>query len=120
MTVFLWSLQGLLAAVFLLAGTVKLTQPAATVRALAPAGFSLSFLRGLGAVELLGAVGVLVPQGTGVLPWLTPLAAGGMGVVLAAAIGVHARQRAFNRLPFLLFLLASALVVAYSRRHFLG
>lgn len=119
MNSFLWSLQGLLAAVFLLAGTFKLTQPAVKVRTLAPALFTISFLRGLGALELLGAVGVLVPLLTGTLPWLTPLAAVGMGVVLAAATVVHAWQREFNRLPFLLFLLASALVVTYCRSHFI-
>ncbi|MBO2011619.1 DoxX family protein [Hymenobacter negativus] len=112
---FLWSLQLLLAAVFVLAGGVKLTQPATRVRPLAPPFFSLAFLRMLGALELLGALGVVLPTLTSYWPRVTALAAGALALVLAAAALVHAGQREHNRLPLLLVLLTAALVVAWGR-----
>ncbi|WP_324679181.1 DoxX family protein [Hymenobacter sp. GOD-10R] len=111
----LWVWQWLLAGLFLLTGALKLVLSAAKVRQLAPAYFSLAFLRGLGVVELLGAVGIIGPALTGLWPVLTPLAAAGMSVVLAAAVAVHTQRRDFGTVPFLLLMLVGALAVTWGR-----
>ena len=112
----LWICQGLLAGLFLLTGTLKLVLPASKVRPLAPACFPLAFLRGLGAVELLGAVGVILPTVTGCWLVLTPMAATGLSVVLASAVAVHAQRREYATVPFLLLMLVGAMVVAWGRQ----
>jgi uncharacterized membrane protein YphA (DoxX/SURF4 family) len=50
-------------------------------------------MRLIGGLEILGGVGVVLPAATGVLPWLTPLAATALAVVMALAIVFHARRQ---------------------------
>ena len=96
MNVALWILQGVLGAMVARAGVMPSTRPqAALVRNLpwvedvAPA-----VVRVIGAAELLGALGLVVPASTGVATSLTPLAATG---VRAAANGVDRMQLALRR-----------------------
>ncbi|HWS71505.1 MAG TPA: DoxX family protein, partial [Thermoanaerobaculia bacterium] len=53
----------------------------------------------IGLAEILGAAGLVLPMLTGVLPWLTPLAAAGLAVIVLMASGFH--LRADERLPAL-------------------
>lgn len=90
MHVVLWSVQGLLALFFLAAGAPKVIG-----RGLDQwAGFA-DLPRGLvmviGTTEVLGAAGLVLPMATGVLPWLTPLAALGLAATVLAATGFHLR-----------------------------
>jgi hypothetical protein len=45
----------------------------------------------IGVAEVLGAAGLVLPTATGVLPWLTPLAAVGLAVIVVLATGFHLR-----------------------------
>ncbi len=45
----------------------------------------------IGIVEVLGAAGLVLPMATGVLPWLTPLAAVGLAIIVLMAAGFHLR-----------------------------
>lgn len=108
-------MQGFLAVTFLIAGSAKLVQSPAKVAKLVPPVFPLPFLRILGVLEILGAVGLVLPLLLHVLPELTPLVAGCMGIILAAATVVHFQQKQFSKLPMLLFLLVLAIMVAISR-----
>src|SRR5712691_11939482 len=45
----------------------------------------------IGFTEVLGAVGLVVPMATGILPWLTPLAAVGLAIIVLMAAGFHLR-----------------------------
>ncbi|MDF7815870.1 DoxX family protein [Hymenobacter sp. YC55] len=72
-------------------------------------------MRTLGALELLGAAGVVLPTISGYWPQMTALAAGALALVLAAAALVHSKQREYNCLPLLLVLLAAALMVVWGR-----
>lgn len=88
--VVLWGVQGLVALFFLAAGAPKVIG-----RGLDRwTGFS-ELPRGLvvaiGVAEVLGAAGLVLPMATGVLPWLTPLAALGLAVTVLAATGFHLR-----------------------------
>ncbi len=49
-------------------------------------------MRIIGILEILGAVGLILPAATGVLPWLTPVAASALAVLMAFAIVLHARR----------------------------
>lgn len=79
----LWVAQVLLAALFLFAGVVKLTMPAA---ALAQAGpFPVGFLRFIAVAEMAGALGLVLPGLLRIRRELTPLAALGLVIIMAGA-----------------------------------
>jgi uncharacterized membrane protein YphA (DoxX/SURF4 family) len=79
----LWTLQILLAALFLFAGGVKLV---ATAESMQPTPLPISFLRFIGVVEVLGAIGLVLPGLTGIRPGLTPLAAAGLVIIMIGAV----------------------------------
>lgn len=79
----LWTVQILLALLFLWAGGLKLVLPIEDMtRQFAFPGW---FLRFLGVVEMLGAVGLLLPGLLRIRPGLTPLAAAGLVIVMIGA-----------------------------------
>ncbi len=87
MNIVFWILQGLLALLYLAAGGFKALQPAAAQERMAWAKRrSQTYIRNVGLVELLGALGLILPWATGILPWLTPLAALGLTVIQVLAI----------------------------------
>jgi uncharacterized membrane protein YphA (DoxX/SURF4 family) len=73
----LWIVQILLALMFFMVGLMKITQPKEKAAERAPyvEDFSQGQLRLIGILEVLGAIGLVLPAATGILPWLTPLAA---------------------------------------------
>jgi len=115
----LWAAQIVLAAMFGFAGAVKTTQPIAKVAEMTggwPNDFSPAVVRLIGIVEVLGALGMILPIVTWILPWLTPLAAIGFAVIQVLAIGVHARRNELMKvLPVNLVLLVLSLFVAWGR-----
>jgi hypothetical protein len=107
----LWTLQGLLALLFLFAGATKLAMDPAE---LAEAGMSVPFLQFIGVCEVLGSIGLVVPWLTGIRPSLTPLAAAGLLIIMVGATVVTAPQQPIGALvPFVIGLLLA--VVAYGR-----
>jgi hypothetical protein len=113
----LWVVQGLLALAYLVAGGIKVAQPIATlskrmnwVLAVSPA-----LVRFIGAAEVLGAIGLILPLLTNILPWLTPTAAGGLVVVQIAAAGFHASRHEYANIPANIVLLALAAFVLVGR-----
>jgi hypothetical protein len=86
--ILLWIVQGLLAALFLFAGGVKLVLP---LEALAgPVDLPGWFLRFIGAAEVLGAIGLILPGLLRIRPVLTPLAATGLTIIMIGATVVTA------------------------------
>ena len=83
----LWILQGVLAALFLFAGGIKLVTPLAQLAAMSP-GLSAAFLKFIGACEVLGGLGLVLPGIFRVQRGLTPLAASGLVVIMAGAVVV--------------------------------
>jgi hypothetical protein len=86
----LWSVQGFLALFFLAAGAPKLIGRGIEQWT----GFSdlpRSQVVFIGFAEVLGAAGLVLPMATGVLPWLTPLAAVGLAIIVLMAAGFHLR-----------------------------
>ena len=96
-----WILQGLLAAAFLGAGGMKLLKTREDLLANGQKmawveDFTSEQLRLIGAVEVLGAVGVIVPALTGIFPILTPIAAAGLALTMLGAAATHLRRREYR------------------------
>src|SRR5262249_11429635 len=84
----LWVVQGLLAALFLFTGTMKLIMPIeALTQQVALPGW---FLRFIGTCEVLGAIGLILPAALRIFPILTSFAAAGLVVIMAGAAAVTA------------------------------
>lgn len=109
----LWTIQGLLAALFAFAGTMKLILPAAMLTG--PVPLPVEFLRFIGVCELLGALGLILPWLLRVLPVLTPIAASGLVVIMIGATVVTILGGSIGgaAIPFVVGLLACT--VAYRR-----
>jgi hypothetical protein len=84
----LWTVQILLAALFLFAGGMKLVVPIAALEA--QSGMSGEFLRFIGLAEFLGALGLVLPGLSGIRPRLTPLAAAGLVIIMIGATALTA------------------------------
>ena len=117
MNIAVWVVQVVLALVYLGAGLTKATQPKEKLQEkMAWAeDFSPGTIRFIGVVEALGAIGLILPAVTGILPWLTPLAATGLAVVQLLAIRVHLRRGETQVLPANIGLLLLAAFVAWQR-----
>ncbi len=109
----LWIVQGLLAALFLFAGVMKLVLPLDQMTGTIP--LPGAFLRFIGVVEVLGAVGLILPSLLRIRPGLTPLAAGGLVFIMIGAvwITVAGGDVAPAMIPLLVGILAA--FVAYGR-----
>lgn len=114
----LWVAQLLLALVFGAAGVMKLFQPIEALGAMMTWVTVTPDLlvRFIGLVELAGALGMILPALTRILPFLTPLAALGFAIIQVLAIVVHASlgETAMS-LPMNLVLLALSLFVVWGR-----
>lgn len=117
MNIALWIIQGLLAALYLAAGGFKAFQPARAQTQMPWAkDRSLTYIRNVGLVELAGAAGIILPWVTGILPWLTPLAALGLTVVQILAIfQVHLPKKEMQVVPVNAVLGLLALFVVLGR-----
>ena len=117
MNVFLWILQIVLAAMFALAGVQKSTQPKEKLVTRLPwvEDFSAGTVRLIGIVELLGAIGLVLPAAVDIVPVLTPLAATGLAIVMALAVNTHRRRHEPSGMALTAALLVAALVVAWGR-----
>jgi hypothetical protein len=118
MTYALWIVQILLALLFLFAGGTKLVLPLDKLASMgSPNQIQLPglLLRFLGVVEVLGALGLLLPGLLRIKPWLTPLAAAGLVVLMvgAVALTIAADGVAAGAVPLVTGLLAA--FVAYGR-----
>ena len=98
MNIVVWIIQVLLAVVFLLHGALYVVEPAAIVARMRqqnpefaqPGKFpSRAFRVFIGAAEVLAGLGLLLPAITGILPWLMPLAAAGLAIIMLGAAVQH-------------------------------
>ena len=117
MNVALWIAAGLLAAVNLAVGLTKLVKPKESLVEQMPwaADFSVRAVHGIGLLEVLGAIGIVVPGVVGVATVLVPLAAVGLALLQVGAAVVNVRYKEINRLPVNVVLIALAAFVAWGR-----
>lgn len=69
----------------------------------------------IGISELLGGLGLLLPALSGILPWLTPLAAAALALVMILAAIFHVQRKEWPAIGFNAVLMLLALFVAYGR-----
>ncbi|MDP4502526.1 DoxX family protein [Nonomuraea turcica] len=119
MNIVLWVVSALLALVFLGAGGAKLAQSKEKLIASPNMAWAEDFppgaLKTIGALEVLGAIGLILPPALGIVPVLAPLAALGLAVTMIGAILTHARRKESQPVVINLVLLALALFVAWGR-----
>lgn len=117
MNIALWVVQALLALLYGGAGIMKTFNTAKAKETFSWAKrHSVNFARFVGVSELLGAIGLLAPMLSGVLPWLTPLAALGLVVIQVLAIFTeHLPHKEFQAIPVNLVLLALGAFVFIGR-----
>src|ERR1700681_4587644 len=113
MNVLLWIVQGLLALVFLFAGGSKLVMPIEEMTK--QIAFPGPFLRFLGVAEVLGAIGLILPGLLRIRPWLTPLAAAGLVIIMIGATVISAQMGGIKAALFPLVVGLLAAFVAYGR-----
>ena len=79
----LWTTQGLLSALFLFAGSVKLMMPLEEMAA--QTGLPGPFILFIGVAEIAGALGLILPGLLRIQTGLTPLAAAGLVIIMIGA-----------------------------------
>lgn len=95
MEIALWIAQVLLGVGFLGVGfshAFRFEQVAANPRTSWARDVGRSNMRVIGLLEIAGAIGVIVPAVTGIVPWLTSLAAVGLVLLMFAAAIFHLRR----------------------------
>ena len=116
MNIALWVVQILLAIVFLMAGGMKIIQ---SKEKLDESGFAEDFsqntIRLIGVLEVLGAIGLVLPALTGILTWLTPLAAVGLALTMVGAALTHLRRGEYPNIIVTVIIFALAIFVVYGR-----
>jgi uncharacterized membrane protein len=115
----LWILQVVLAAAFLWVGVGHAFYPEMVRRVIGWAKWIAEarreFLTFIGVCEILGALGLILPASTGILPWLTPLAALGLATMMILAGGFHILRREYPAIIPNVVLFVVAALVAYGR-----
>jgi len=116
--VVLWIVAGVLAAAFLGAGLMKITQPK---KKLADSGmgwtedFGDGAVKAIGALEVLGALGLILPAVFDVATVLVPIAATGLALLMLGAAVTHARRKEPQMIVANVVLFALAAFVAWGR-----
>ncbi len=113
----MWVAQVLLAAMFLMAGIMKATQP---IEELSQSmtwvnDFSAGMVRFIGISELLGGIGLLLPALLRIKPIFTPLAALGLFIIMVLAFIYHISNAEYQALGINLILGAIAVFIAWGR-----
>ena len=113
----LWIAQGLLAIMFIMAGSMKASQPIEALSESLPWVTSIpsGLVRFIGISELLGGLGLLIPSIFRFKPFLTVWAALGLAVVMVLAGGYHASRGEFSSIGMNVVLLAIFLFIAWGR-----
>lgn len=117
MNIVLWIIAVVLAVAFGAAGFMKLTTPKPTLAGKMDwvEDFSERTVKLIGAVEVLGALGLVLPAALDIAPVLTPLAASGLALTMVLAALTHARRKEFSMIPVNVVLGGLALFVAIMR-----
>jgi hypothetical protein len=116
MVIAYWIIAGLLALVYLASGAMKVLRSREQLIAAGQGwveGANTGIVKLVGLLELAGAIGLIAPPLTGIAPSLAPMAALGLVLVQAVAIGVHMKLNDTKSLPVNIILLAMAVAAAW-------
>ena len=120
MNVALWIVAGLLATAYFFGGAVKVILSKDRIEAFGPSStwvedFSGGTVTMIGAFEVLGAVGLILPALLDIAPVLVPVAATGLVVIMIGATATRARRREYKYVVADLVYLVLAAFVAVGR-----
>ena len=117
MNVVVWVVQILLGIAFTFSGLGKLLRRREDLRKQMAyvEDFSDGQIKAIGAAEVLGALGVILPAWTGIAPILTPIAATGLAANMVGAAIVHNRRKEYQMIGANAVLFALAAFVAIMR-----
>jgi uncharacterized membrane protein YphA (DoxX/SURF4 family) len=107
----LWSMQIILAALFLFAGVMKFVMPVQEMTK--GSGLPGSFFHFIGLMEMLGGIGLVLPSVFRIAPSLTPLAACGLGIIMLGATVTSLPMGWMALFPFLVGLFTA--FIAFGR-----
>ncbi len=125
MSIALWIVQALLALAFLAAGFPKLLQPIPVLAKMLPwaAQVPVALVRFIGAAEILGAIGIVLPDAlyrlgvlkVGFFPALSVAAAVGLGLAMVSAVIFHLTRKEYPNITpsVVLFLLALFVIIGH-------
>ena len=119
----LWAAAVIAALLYLMAAFMKIARPIPDLAKMMkwPGDYPVAFVRTIGVVDGAAALGLILPLATGILPFLTPLAALGSVVLQVLAIGFHGRRGETRQTVGLnIVLLALSAFVLWGRRSLLG
>jgi hypothetical protein len=115
----LWIVTGLLAAVYLFAGAGKVFVPKEKLATAPGAGwlddFTADAVKGIGVLEVLAALGLVLPAVLDIAPVLVPLAASGLVALMAGAVITRIRRGETGPMMADLTYLVLAAFVAWGR-----
>jgi uncharacterized membrane protein len=110
-----WIVQALLAVIFALHGVVLISPPEPMKVVFDALPFSRGFMVAIGVLEVLGAIGLILPWALKIQPRLTPLAAAGLTIIMIGAVMTHLlRGEVAQAIPSLIITVLAAFV-AYAR-----
>jgi hypothetical protein len=119
MNTVVWIAQGLLAVAMLAAGAMKLTQSKEQLMASGNMDWTEDFpepqIKGIGALEVLAAIGLIVPALLDLAPELVGVAAIGVVLLMLGAAATHVRRKENQMVPVNLVLAAIAVFIAVMR-----
>lgn len=118
MNIALWITAGLLAAIFLASGAMKLIlskEKLAASGMAAVESFGAGSIKAIGILEVLAAVGLILPAALDLAQVLVPLAAVGLVLLMVGAAITHLRRQEAQAIVVNLALLALAVLVAWGR-----
>ncbi len=119
MNLALWIVTVILATAFLASGLIKLSVSKDRIED-SPGGgwvedFSANSVKGIGALEILAAIGLIVPAVLDIAPMLVPVAAFGLVLMMIGAMITHLRRDETKQAAVNLVYLALAAFVAWGR-----
>ena len=118
MNVALWIAAGVLAVAYAAAGLMKITGKREQMLERMPwvDDFTQGQVKAIGVVEVVGALGLILPAVTGIAPILVPVAAAGLAITSVLAAVMHLRRGdGFASIIPVLVLFALAVFVAWGR-----
>ncbi|WP_447003321.1 DoxX family protein [Saccharothrix isguenensis] len=116
----LWIVAGLLAAAYLFGGAGKVIMSKEKIASFGPSSkwtedVNPAGIKAIGVLEVLGAVGLILPAVLDIAPVLVPLAALGLAIIMAGAAILRARRREYKFMVADLVYLSLAAFVAWGR-----
>ena len=120
MNIALWAVQVILTLIFFMAGFTKAFRFEKAKSSMPWVNeYSKGFVTFVGAAELLGGIGLVVPGFLEIQPNLTPLAAVGLAIIMLLATIFHVKRKEYTGIPMTVILLLFSLFIAIGRFYIL-